>query len=309
MDSIPTRMPGAGVLAVALCLCGVLMVRPESANAQPIPEEVAEGVFWLKGLGANVLAITGAEGVILVDNGHSRNVESLTAQVAALESGAVRFAINTHFHFDHVGASQSLGEAGAILIGHRNTRERMMEEWVVPEWSDFRYAPVPPYPETALPTITLDGDLTLHVDWGRMQLLHYPLAHSNADVAVFLRDANVLHTGDLYLSNGFPILDSFHGGTIDGLLAALGELVQLIDDQTIVISGHGPASDRAGLEAYRTMLSAGRDRIAELMSQGLTLEEIVEADPTAGLYAGERSWLDPRLFVWSVYVDLSLETH
>jgi glyoxylase-like metal-dependent hydrolase (beta-lactamase superfamily II) len=308
MDWIPSKTLRTGTLVAALCLCGVLVVEPGSAHAQAIPEEVAEGVFWLKGLGSNVLAIPGPEGVILVDNGHSRNVESLNAQVAGLESGAVRFAINTHFHFDHVGASQSLGEAGATVVGHHNARERMMKEWVVPEWLDFRYAPVPPYPETGLPSITFDGGLTLHRNGHQIELVHYPLAHSGADVTVFLRDPNVLHTGDLYLSNGFPILDSYHGGTIDGLLTALGEILELIDDQTIVIPGHGPVSDRAGLAAYRTMLTVGRDRIAALISQGRTLEEIVEADPTAGLYAGDRSWLDPRLFIWTVFVDLSRGT-
>ena len=120
-----------------------------------------------------------------------------------------------------------------------------------------------------------------------------------------MRDRNLLHTGDLYLSNGFPILDSYHGGTIDGILSALDGLIEIIDEHTVVVPGHGPLSDRRGLEAYRDMLAIGKDRIADLISEGLTLEEIVEADPTAGLYGDRDSWLDPKLFVWTVFVDLT----
>ena len=136
-----------------------------------------------------------------------------------------------------------------------------------------------------------------------MDLIFLPRAHSGADVVVFLRDQDVLHAGDLYESNGFPILDSFHGGTIDGLIAACDLVIDLVGDSTKVVPGHGPVSNRQGLRAYREMLAHGRDRIAALVQKGKTLEETVAADPLKGLYAGE-SWLPPKLFIWTVYEDL-----
>ena len=180
----------------------------------------------------------------------------------------------------------------------------MTEDWITPETLGVRYPQIPPYPEIALPVLTFDQSLTTHFGDLEIRAVHFPNAHSDSDVAVFVRDRNVVHAGDLYLSNGFPIEDTFHGGTIDGVLSALDGLIALIDDQTIVVPGHGPVSNRAGLRAYRDMLTTGKDRIAALISQGLTLEQIVEADPTAGLYEGE-SWLNPKLFVWTVFVDLT----
>ena len=283
----------------------VMGLGPCTAWGQQVASELAEGIFLISGLGSNVLAVTAPDGVLLIDNGHSRSVESLNAQIAALDSGPVRAAINTHFHFDHVGGNEALGRAGATIMGHRNCRERMRADWVVPQRFGIRWPRVPPYPEVALPALTFDRALQFHFGEHDIEALHFPNAHSDADIAVFLRDANVLHTGDLYLSNGFPIIDSFHGGSIDGQLAALDGLIALIDEGTIVVPGHGPVSDRGGLQAYRTMLSTGRDRIFDLISQGLTLEEVVEADPTAGLYAGGDSWLDPKVFVWTVFVDLT----
>jgi glyoxylase-like metal-dependent hydrolase (beta-lactamase superfamily II) len=251
-----------------------------------------------------VLAIASGDGVLLIDNGRESGIEILQEQVATLDSGPIQIAINTHFHFDHVGASEALGVAGVTIIGHDNARTRMTRDWIIPETLGVRYPPIAPYPEIALPSLTFDQRLTTHFNGLEIEAVHFPNAHSDADVAVFVRDRNLVHTGDLYLSNGFPIEDTYHGGTIDGLLSALNGLIDLIDDQTIVIPGHGPVSNRAGLRAYREMLTIGKDRIGALISDGLTLEEIVESDPTAGLYEGD-SWLDPKLFVWTVFVDLT----
>lgn len=305
MNRISHRTLAIRYLLPVVLLPTAVGFRTPPAQGQQSPTPIAEGVFLLPGLGSNVVAVPGPNGALLIDNGHNRNVESLKAQLATVDATPVRIAINTHFHFDHVGASEALGLAGATIIGHRNCRERMMADWIVPERLGMRWAPVPAYPEIALPVLTFDHGLQLHFAGHDLEAIYFPNAHSDADIAVFLRDVNVLHTGDLFLSNGFPIVDSFHGGTIDGLLAALDGLVELIDDRTIVVPGHGPISDRTGLKAYRTMLGLGKDRIAALIAEGMTLEEIVAADPTAGLFAGGDSWLDPKIFVWTVFVDLT----
>lgn len=277
----------------------------ERAAGQEPPTEVAPDVFLLPGLGCNVVAVLSPEGVLLIDNGQVRNLSALEAQIAALGSGPVRIAIDTHFHYDHVGANGALGEAGATIIGHHETRARMLTEWYLPGTMGERWPKIPPFPETALPTLTFDHTLVIHFDAHEIEAVHFPNAHSDSDLAIYVRDRNVLHTGDLYLSNGFPILDSFHGGTIDGLLSALDDLIASIDEFTVIVPGHGPLSDRRGLQEYRDMLAVGKDRIADLISRGFTLDEVMEADPTEGLYRGGDSWLDPNLFVWTVFVDLT----
>jgi glyoxylase-like metal-dependent hydrolase (beta-lactamase superfamily II) len=279
----------------------------EKAGCQEQPVEVARNIFLLSGLGSNVLAVVDGEEVLLIDSGQRNRTERLLAQVSMLDSGPVRIAIDTHFHYDHVGASQALGEAGVTLISHSNTRARMSREWDPPDTLGVRYGPVPPYPEIALPIITFDERIQLHFGSHQIEAVHFPLGHSDADITVFVRDENVIHTGDLYLSNGFPIIDCWYGGSIDGLLTALDGLIDMIDEETVVVPGHGPVSNRAGLQAYRDMLANGRARIADLIADGLTLEEVVERDPTAGLFGPGDSWLDPKLFVLSVFLDLTRE--
>ncbi|MCJ7627068.1 MAG: MBL fold metallo-hydrolase [Longimicrobiales bacterium] len=304
-------IPGKGLRwpsLLFLVLCGFgTALGPEGAKGQEPPAEIAKDVFLLPGLGSNVVAVVNGEGVLLIDNGQSNRVESLLEQVSTLGSGPVEIGILTHFHFDHVGASRALGEAGATLISHENARDRMSKEWDPPDSLGFRYGPIAPYPESALPVFTFDNRFQAHFGTHEIEAVHFPNAHSDADIAVFVRDRNVVHTGDLYLSNGFPIIDCWYGGSIDGQLAALDGLIELIDEETIVVPGHGPLSDRAGLQAYREMLGTGSSRIAALIADGLTLEEVVERDPTAGLYEGGDSWLDPRLFVLTVFMDLTGE--
>jgi cyclase len=267
--------------------------------------EIADGVHLLTGLSCNTIAVVGPDGVLMVDNGSVSDSKHLEKLIAQFDTGPVRFVLNTHFHFDHIGGNEVLAKKGAVIIAHKNGRLRMKVEWRFPEALGLGMPLVSPYPEVALPKLTFTDTLTVHFGGHRIEALHLPSAHSDADLAVFLRDANVLHTGDLYLSNGFPLTDALHGGTINGTIAAIGELIGLIDDDTKVVPGHGPISNRQELRVFQQMLEVSRDRIAMLIADGKTLEEVIAANPTAGLYTRGRSWIYEELFVRLVYADLA----
>jgi glyoxylase-like metal-dependent hydrolase (beta-lactamase superfamily II) len=160
---------------------------------------------------------------------------------------------------------------------------------------------VAPYPDAALPIITFDDSMTLHFGGQEITLLHFPDAHSDADLVVLLGGANVVHTGDLFASGGFlPPLDSYHGGTIDGWIAAVDELADLIDDKTMVVPGHGPVADRQAVREFGRLLAVGRDRIAALVAEGRTLEEVLTDNPMSDLVpSGGRG------FVRTVYAQLA----
>lgn len=295
-----------GFVFVALLLgLGPAVVAQEVTDAGSKGIEIADGVHLLAGLACNVIAVIAPDGVLIIDNGRASGSEDLEKSITELDAGPVRIVLDTHFHFDHIGANEALARDGAVIVAHENVRRRMLAEWRVPDTLGISYPTVAPYPEVALPILTITDSLTVHFGGHEIEVRYLPSAHSDADVAVFLRDANILHIGDLYLSNGFPIIDSYHGGTIDGLIAAVDALIDLIDDDTKVVPGHGPVSNRRELREYRHMLAAGRDRITALIDEGKTLEEVVAADPTAGLYRRGESWLPPKLFVWMVYVDLT----
>ncbi|MFQ6109352.1 MAG: hypothetical protein ACE5L7_07345, partial [Candidatus Aminicenantales bacterium] len=122
---------------------------------------------------------------------------------------------------------------------------------------------------------------------------------------IYIRKANVIYTGDLYLSNGFPIIDIYHGGSVNGYIEAVGKIIELCDEDTRIVPGHGEISDREGLRAYHEMLTIARDRIHKLIKAGKTLEEVLAANPTKNLYKGGKSWLSPKLFIYVVYQELS----
>lgn len=263
--------------------------------------EVAPGVHLLTGLSSNVLAITGPTGVLLVDNGSSRDAERLSTLIEQLDSGPVRLAINTHFHFDHVGGNEALGERGTIIVAHERLRARLQAEWAFPDSLGLPFGPLPPYPEPALPSVSLGESTTVNFGGHEIALIHLQSAHTDADLAVLLRDENILHTGDLFASGGFvPPLDSYHGGTIDGWIAAVEKLIELIDDGTKVVPGHGPVADRHELRNFMDVLAISRDRIADLVGDGKTLDEVVAANPMADLDVR-----NTENFVRTVYADLA----
>jgi cyclase len=178
-------------------------------------------------------------------------------------------------------------------------------EWKPREILGVQWPNLPPYSTPALAKVCYAESLTVYFNGEEIEAIHLPAAHSDGDVVIRFKRANVVHTGDLYLSNGFPIIDLDTGGTISGYLAGIDKIVSLCDDNTVVIPGHGAVSGREGLRSYREMLAAARDRIEELIKKRKTLEEVVAADPTAGLFKGGESWIEPKLFVYCVYMDLS----
>jgi glyoxylase-like metal-dependent hydrolase (beta-lactamase superfamily II) len=287
--------------ALAAFFATIPLSAQELGQLGPSDTEIARGIHLLPGLYANVLALTSAQGVLLIDSGSDREADTVAALVAGLDAGHVRLAVNTHFHFDHIGGNAALAADGAIIVAQENARKRMLSEWRFPDSLEFRMPLIQPYPEVALPTMTFEETLKLYFGGEEIVLLHFPAAHSDADLAVLLRNANVIHTGDLFASGGFvPPMDAYHGGTIDGWIVAVDELIELTDDRTKVVPGHGPITDRQSLKDFRDVLVAGRGRIAALVSEGKSLEEVLEANPMDDLVGRRNSG-----FVRTVYAQLA----
>ncbi len=280
------------------------MLAQELAATEVSWTEIADDVYLLEGSWFNVVAVTGPDGVLLIDSGPAEEVERLSDEIAELDAGPVQFVINTHLHFDHVGGNEHFAEDGATIIAHDKTRERMLTEWQIPDRVGMDMPFFPPHPEAALPTLTSKASTTAHLDGQVIEVIKLPDGHSDTDVAVFIQDSNVLHVGDVFF-HGFPFIDTFHRGSVAGLIAEVGALIDLANDNTVVVPGHGPMLNRLGLREYREMLQVSRDRIATLIEEGKSLEEAVAADPTAGLYPHGEPVLPPEGFVRLVYLDLA----
>jgi glyoxylase-like metal-dependent hydrolase (beta-lactamase superfamily II) len=263
--------------------------------------KVTEGVYMLVGSGGNIGVSAGENGILLIDDQFAQLFEKIKRAISNFNGGPIRIVLNTNWHYDHVSGNEPLGKSGAIIIGHENSRKGMTSEQSYPEFD----VKIPPYPEAALPAVTFTDALTLYFNGDEIRAIHIEKAHSDADILVYFRKANVIHTGDLYFSGGYPFIDVPHGGSIDGMIRAADRILNMIDASTKVIPGHGHLSNRGELQEYRDMLVTVRDRIGRQIKEGKTLEEVLSSKPTADFDKGREQLIPPEMFVKIVYNDLS----
>jgi len=263
--------------------------------------KVTDGVYMLVGAGGNIGVSAGEDGILVVDDQFAELYEKIKGAISKIQSGPIRFVLNTNWHYDHVRGNEPLSKAGALIIAHENTRKRMAVEQYYP----FFDSRTPASPEAALPVITFTDSITLHFNDEEIHAFHIKNAHSDADIAILFRKANVIHTGDLYFSGGYPFIDVSHGGSTDGMIAAADIILEMIDENTKVIPGHGPLSNREELQGYRNMMVTVKERIMQHIKEGKTLEEIIAAKPTADLDKEWSEQMSPEDIVKIVYDDLS----
>lgn len=243
-------------------------------------EDLGSGVHVLFGRGGNIGISTGPDGALLVDDQYAPLTDRILAAVSAITDQPVRFVVNTHWHGDHTGGNENLGKAGALIVAHENVRRRMNPE----DFADLVGRSDQAAPE-ALPVVTFDDGVTLNWNGLRIEAVHHPHAHTDGDSVIWFRGANIVHMGDLFFNGAFPFIDVDSGGGLDGLIAAAEAVAARADEETTIIPGHGPVTDRATLVQYGEALREARQRIAARVAAGQTLEQVAAAyaDVVAGV--------------------------
>lgn len=267
---------------------------PESAAVK-----VADGLYVHERRGCNITINSGKDGLLIIDTGYTGSAEYSDSTIRAGFHKPVKYVVNTHYHFDHVGGNALFSKGGALIVAHKNARIRMMKEWKVPEIPeipDLRYPVIPPFPEESLPDLCFNDSIDIHINDELVRCIHIPGGHSDCDVVVEFKDANVIHAGDLFLTKYFPPIE----GTAEGYLAAVEQIIGMCDENTIVIPGHGPISDKKGLEEYHEIISVASNRINSLKSEGKSLKEVLDSNPLEGEWMGEYYGLK-ELFIYCVY--------
>jgi len=206
-------------------------------------------------------------------------VPRIRAAIQELGGSNIDFVINTHWHFDHADGNALLGKGGSWIVSQANSR-RMMTESQLINLVDF-IVDQPPYPAEGLPVITYEDRMQFHFNGEQVDLLHFGSAHTTGDTAVVFRGHNAVHMGDLYFSRSYPFIDADNGGGLDGMILFCEAVLKEIEEDTVVIPGHGPVAKYVDLEEYVSMLRTIRNRIATLIAEGATLDEVIAAKPTS----------------------------
>jgi len=263
--------------------------------------KVSENISMLSGGGGNIGVFTGTDGILLIDSQFGQLYEKITASIEKISAGEVKYLLNTNWHYDHVMGNEAFAKSGAVIIAHENTKKRMSAELNHP----YLNMTLPPYPDEALPVITFTANMTIHFNGEEISVTYIPNAHSDADAVFYFRNENVIHTGDMVFSRGYPFLDIAHGGSINGYIDGVDIILEMINDGTKIIPGHGPVSNKSELKTFRNMLAKIRDRISGLIKEGKSFEEAAASKPTADFDESWKMGMGTDLFIRLIFDNLS----
>jgi cyclase len=275
-------------LSLGFLLTTLLTANVNSAHHPDSPTfsitPVSDNISMLQGRGGNLALLTGQQGLLLVDNDYQDMSAALESALAGY-GGAdkLTYIINTHWHGDHTGGNLALGQY-ANIVAHDNVRKRLLSAQEVKLFkmkSD-------PYPEIAVPSITYEKAMSLHINGEEVELVHFAGGHTDGDSVVFFKSANVIHTGDHFFNGFFPFVDVDSGGNVLVMAKNIKVLLGMIDDDTKIIPGHGPLANKADLMAFVKMLEGTAAEVKAMRDKGLSVDEIQQQ----GLSDNWQSWTD-----------------
>jgi glyoxylase-like metal-dependent hydrolase (beta-lactamase superfamily II) len=276
----------------------VNLINAEARAGHIVVTPVRSSISMLSGSGGNITVLQSPDGKLMVDGGITLSQMPLQAALDQLGSGAPKYVINTHWHWDHADSNGWLHAMGATVVAHPNSLKHMSESVRVEDWQ-HTFEPVP---SNARPTSLVSTTRTIEFGGDKVVLTHYGPAHTDGDLYVYFQKADVLATGDTYWNGVYPFIDSVAGGSIDGMIKAAETNIARSTDKTIIVPGHGPLAKRADLVEFRDMLVEIRKNVATLKREGKTLEQVIAARPTAKF---DGKWgnfvINPAFFTRLVY--------
>lgn len=259
--------------------------------------EIEAGIFMVEAVGGfgggNMAVLAGDGHVAMIDDGLPPLAESLLTHVTETAGGPIDFMVNTHVHGDHAGGNAHFADSGTVVFAHDNIRKRLLED------------PAGAGGPGGLPVVTFGDGVTFHLGNIEARVKHMPKAHTDGDAAIYFPGANVIHTGDILFHGIFPFIDLDSGGTVDGYIAAQKKIWSMADDDTKIIPGHGPLTDKASMKVDVDMLIDGRALVKALVDQGKSVEEVLEANPLAKYESFDWQFITTERMTRTLYKDLT----
>lgn len=259
------RKLSLAVLALLLPVCA--FAQRDFSTVEVKATKVAGSVYMLTGAGGNIGASVGEDGIVLVDDQYAPLAPKIEAALKGITDKPVRFVINTHYHGDHTGGNEHFGKS-APIVAHENVRKRLKEGVKV------RGNDIPPAPRGALPVLTFQDSVTIHLNGEDVRAVHFPHGHTDGDAVIWFTQSNVVHMGDTYFNGMFPFIDTENGGSAKGIIALVEKVASMIPADTKVIPGHGALGDRASLRAYLEVLKGALAAVQKGIAAGKTLDQL-----------------------------------
>jgi glyoxylase-like metal-dependent hydrolase (beta-lactamase superfamily II) len=262
------------------------------------------GVTALEGSGGNIAVLNGSDGKFMVDAGIAVSKRRITAALQKLGPAPVRYVVDTHWHWDHTDGNAWLHDSGATIVATAATAKHLSRPTRVEEWEHT----FPASPKAGLPTELVDGEKTYSLDGETIVVSRLSPAHTDGDLVVYFKNADVLVTGDTFWNGLYPFIDVGNGGSIGGTIAAVDRLLARATDHTIIVPGHGPRATREQLLDYRNMLVAVAEKVATLKGQGKSLADVLAEKPTASYDAKYGNGVPgPKIFTQVVYESVTVK--
>ena len=263
-------------VAVAAVSGGIVLAQQDFSQVQIKTTKIGGNFYTLEGSGGTIGVLAGPDGVLMVDAQFAPLSDKIVAAIKQISDGRIRFLVNTHVHGDHTGGNENIGNLGATIMARENLRARLMKPAPLANGQ-----PGVPTAAVGLPVVTYDAPIVFHMNGEDVQLIPVPVAHTDGDTMVYFPNTNVIMTGDFYRSTGYPNIDRANGGTMNGMLAGFDAIIKLARPDTRIIPGHGAIVDKTAVAAHKAMMEGVRDKVAPLVRQGKTQEEVVAAKLTA----------------------------
>ncbi|HWZ42965.1 MAG TPA: MBL fold metallo-hydrolase [Candidatus Saccharimonadales bacterium] len=260
--------------------------------------KVSGTVYMLEGAGGNIGASVGDDGIVIVDDEFLPLAEKIEAALKGISSKPIKFILNTHWHGDHTGGNPHFGEK-APIIAQENVRKRMASG------GKTRFGEVKPSPKVALPVITFEDKVAVHLNGEDIRAIHFPHGHTDGDAMIFFTQSNVVHMGDDFFNGGFPFIDIDSGGSVQGMIAGGEKVLAEVPDDVKIIPGHGPLGTKADLRKFITMLKETSAAVEAGIKKGKTLDQLKKEKVLAPWDAFGKGFINNDLFTEILFDSLS----
>ncbi|MGA2102687.1 MAG: MBL fold metallo-hydrolase [Candidatus Sulfotelmatobacter sp.] len=289
---------------ISLLFCALGMAQDEDFSKVQIKvTKVAGTVYVLEGSGGNIGASVGEDGIVIVDDQYAPLADKIQAALKGITDKPVRFVINTHFHGDHTGGNEYF-QKQAPIIAQDNVRKRLEAGGTAGNGGSV-HMENKPAPKGALPIITFDHDVTVHLNGEDIRALYFPAGHTDGDSVIFFPKSNVVHMGDDFVTYGFPFIDVDSGGSINGMIDGVEKVIAQVPADVKIIPGHGPVSSLDDVRAYLKMLKETRDAVQGAIKQGKTMDQMKQAKLLAPWKKYSGDFINEDTFIETLYNSLT----